>query len=129
MEEVLPSMVGDRVNEIAKNIVPLFDAEGLLLDRQKTQIDVAAMIDEAVQKECENLRAQITLQVNVATPHVMAIQGGRIQKANKKSLNAKGKGKGKGKGKDKSNIPKPKNPKPFTKEHPTKDDARHHCKE
>ncbi|GJS71197.1 retrotransposon protein, putative, ty1-copia subclass [Tanacetum coccineum] len=32
---------------------------------------------------------------------VMAIQGGRIQKANKKSLNAKGKGKGKGKGKDK----------------------------
>ncbi|GKB80627.1 hypothetical protein Tco_0947522, partial [Tanacetum coccineum] len=64
-----------------------------------------------------------------ATPQVMAIQGGRIQKANKKSLNAKGKGKGKGKGKDKSNIPKPKNPKPFTKENPIKDDARHHCKE
>nr|GEV44484.1 retrotransposon protein, putative, Ty1-copia subclass [Tanacetum cinerariifolium] len=39
-----------------------------------------------------------------ATPQVMAIQGGRIQKANKKSLNAKGKGKGKGK--DKSYIPK-----------------------
>ncbi|GKC61766.1 retrotransposon protein, putative, ty1-copia subclass [Tanacetum coccineum] len=35
----------------------------------------------------------------------MAIQGGRIQKANKKSLNTKG------------------------KEHPTKDDACHHCKE
>ncbi|GJR61057.1 retrotransposon protein, putative, ty1-copia subclass [Tanacetum coccineum] len=31
----------------------------------------------------------------------MAIQGGRIQKSNKKSLNAKGKGKGKSKGKDK----------------------------
>nr|GEU47944.1 zinc finger, CCHC-type [Tanacetum cinerariifolium] len=59
----------------------------------------------------------------------MAIQGGRIQKANKKSLNAKGNGKGKGKGKDKSYIPKPKNPKPSTKEHPTKDDAYHHCKE
>nr|GEV22175.1 hypothetical protein [Tanacetum cinerariifolium] len=43
-----------------------------------------------------------------ATPQVMAIQGGRIQKANKKSLNAKGKGKGKGKGKDESYIPKPK---------------------
>ncbi|GKF57905.1 hypothetical protein Tco_0171442, partial [Tanacetum coccineum] len=41
-----------------------------------------------------------------ATPQVMAIQGGRIQKANKKSLNAKGKGKGKGKGKDISVIPK-----------------------
>ncbi|GJS97989.1 retrotransposon protein, putative, ty1-copia subclass [Tanacetum coccineum] len=65
-----------------------------------------------------------------ATPQVMAIQGGRIQKANKKSLNAKGNGKGKGKGKDKPvYIRKPKNPKPSAKEHPTKDDACHHCKE
>ncbi|GJY08312.1 hypothetical protein Tco_0375366 [Tanacetum coccineum] len=63
------------------------------------------------------------------TPQVMAIQGGRIQKANKKSLNAKGKGKGKGKSKDKSYIPKPKNLKPYTKEHLTMDDACHHCKE
>ncbi|GJR13233.1 retrotransposon protein, putative, ty1-copia subclass [Tanacetum coccineum] len=43
------------------------------------------------------------------TPQVMAIQCGRIQKANKKSQNAKGKGKGKGKGKDKSYVLKPKN--------------------
>ncbi|GJW93929.1 retrotransposon protein, putative, ty1-copia subclass [Tanacetum coccineum] len=62
-------------------------------------------------------------------PQVMAIQGGRIQKANKKSQNAKGKGKGKGKGKDKSYVPKPKNPKPNAKEHPAKNDACHHCKE
>ncbi|GJV98881.1 hypothetical protein Tco_1554133 [Tanacetum coccineum] len=48
MEEVLPSMVGDRVNEIAKKIVPLYIVEGLLLDRQKTQVDVATMIAEAV---------------------------------------------------------------------------------
>ncbi|GJW69436.1 retrotransposon protein, putative, ty1-copia subclass [Tanacetum coccineum] len=40
-----------------------------------------------------------------------------------------GKGKGKGKEKDKSYIPKPKNHKPSTKEHPTKDDACHHYKE
>ncbi|GKC27537.1 retrotransposon protein, putative, ty1-copia subclass [Tanacetum coccineum] len=59
----------------------------------------------------------------------MAIQGGRIQKANKKFFNAKGKGKVKGKGKDKSYIPKPKNPKPSAKEHPAKDDACHYCKE
>nr|GEW55774.1 hypothetical protein [Tanacetum cinerariifolium] len=69
------------------------------------------------------------LPKKAATPHVMAIQGGRIQKANKKSLNAKGKGKGKEKGKDKSYIPKPKNPKPFAKEHPTKDDTCDHYKE
>ncbi|GJX02489.1 retrotransposon protein, putative, ty1-copia subclass [Tanacetum coccineum] len=55
--------------------------------------------------------------------------GGRIQKANKKLQNAKGKGKGKGKGKDKSYVSKPKNPKPNAKEHPTKNDACHHCKE
>nr|GFB21990.1 hypothetical protein [Tanacetum cinerariifolium] len=66
------------------------------------------------------------LPKKVATPQVMAIQGGRIHKANKKSLNAKGKSKGKGKGKDKSYIPNPKNPKPSVKEHPTKNDASHH---
>ncbi|GKE57976.1 hypothetical protein Tco_1497161, partial [Tanacetum coccineum] len=69
------------------------------------------------------------LPKKVATPQVMAIQSGRIHKANKKSLNTKGKGKGKGKGKDKSYIPKPKNPKLYAKEHPTKDYACHHCKE
>ncbi|GJR33092.1 retrotransposon protein, putative, ty1-copia subclass [Tanacetum coccineum] len=70
------------------------------------------------------------LPKKAATPKVMAIQGGRIQKANKISLKAKGKGKGKGKGKDKAvYIPKPKNPKPSAKEHPIKDDACHYYKE
>ncbi|GJS67408.1 retrotransposon protein, putative, ty1-copia subclass [Tanacetum coccineum] len=69
------------------------------------------------------------LPKKAATPQVMAIQGGRIQKANKKSLNAKGKGKGKGKGNDKSYICKPKNPKPSAKGHPIKDDTCHHYKE
>ncbi|GKA20981.1 hypothetical protein Tco_0700970 [Tanacetum coccineum] len=69
------------------------------------------------------------LPKEVATPQVMAIQGGRIQKANKKSLNDKGKCKGKGKGNDKSYIPKPKNPKPYAKEHPEMDDAATTAKE
>ncbi|GJU16668.1 zinc finger, CCHC-type containing protein [Tanacetum coccineum] len=60
----------------------------------------------------------------------MAISGGKIQKANKKSLKAKGKGKVNGKRKDKQvYIPKPKNQKPTAKEHPAKDDTCHHCKE
>ncbi|GJQ97716.1 hypothetical protein Tco_0008855 [Tanacetum coccineum] len=64
------------------------------------------------------------------TPQVMMIKGGKILKANKKSLKAKGKGKANGKGKDKQvYIPKPKNPKPSAKEHPAKDDTCHHCKE
>nr|GEX69758.1 hypothetical protein [Tanacetum cinerariifolium] len=69
------------------------------------------------------------LPKKAVTPQLMAIQGGRIQKANKKSLNAKGNGNGKGMGKDKSYITKPKHLKPNAKEHPTKNDACHHCKE
>ncbi|GKC47170.1 hypothetical protein Tco_1064892 [Tanacetum coccineum] len=64
------------------------------------------------------------------TPQVMMIRGGKIQKANKKSLNAKCNNKVKGKGKDKKvYIPKPKNPKPTAMDRPAKDDACHHCKE
>ncbi|GJY91617.1 zinc finger, CCHC-type containing protein [Tanacetum coccineum] len=56
--------------------------------------------------------------------------GGRIQKPNKKPQAAKGKGKEKCKGKNKLvYVPKPKNPEPAAKEHPTKDDVCHHCKE
>ncbi|GJY77592.1 chrysanthemyl diphosphate synthase [Tanacetum coccineum] len=70
------------------------------------------------------------LPKKVETPQVMMINGGKIQKANKKSLKVKGKSKANGKGKDKQvYIPKPKNPKPSAKEHPGKDDACHHCKE
>nr|GFA26474.1 zinc finger, CCHC-type [Tanacetum cinerariifolium] len=57
------------------------------------------------------------LPKKAATPQVMVIQGGRIQKTNKKSQKTKRKGKGKGKGKDKSYISKPQNPKPSAKEH------------
>ncbi|GKD92346.1 hypothetical protein Tco_1372183 [Tanacetum coccineum] len=66
MEEFLPAIFGDRVNEISKKTVPLYIAEGLLLDKQKTQADVATMIAEVVHKERKNLRAEITLQVNNA---------------------------------------------------------------
>nr|GEZ48256.1 retrovirus-related Pol polyprotein from transposon TNT 1-94 [Tanacetum cinerariifolium] len=69
------------------------------------------------------------LPKKAATQKVMVIQGGRIHKANKKSQIVKGRGKEKGKEKDKSYISKPKNPKPSTKERPTKDDTCHHCKE
>nr|GEY89791.1 hypothetical protein [Tanacetum cinerariifolium] len=50
--------------------------------------------------------------------------------AKKKSLKAKDKGKANGKGNDKQvYISNPKNPKPYAKEHPAKDDACHHYKE
>ncbi|GJV02642.1 hypothetical protein Tco_1336211 [Tanacetum coccineum] len=74
LEETLPAMVGDRVNEIVKKIVPLYVAKGLLLDKQKTQVDVAAMIDEVMQKERENLRAEITSQVNNVIANTIPLQ-------------------------------------------------------
>ncbi|GKD25353.1 zinc finger, CCHC-type containing protein, partial [Tanacetum coccineum] len=71
-----------------------------------------------------------SLPKKAATPQFLTIQGGRIQKPNKKPQAAKGKGKGKGKGKNKLvYAPKPKNPKLAAKEHLVKDDACHHCKE
>ncbi|GJU35442.1 retrotransposon protein, putative, ty1-copia subclass [Tanacetum coccineum] len=55
---------------------------------------------------------------------------GKIQKAKKKSLKAKGKGKANGKENDKRiYIPNPKNPKLSAKEHIAKDDTCHHYKE
>ncbi|GKE33232.1 hypothetical protein Tco_1452554 [Tanacetum coccineum] len=74
MKEVLPLMVDSRVNEIAKKTVPLYVAEGLLLNRQNNQADVAAMIVEVVQKKRENLRAKITLQVTNAIANCIPSQ-------------------------------------------------------
>nr|GEU75741.1 retrotransposon protein, putative, Ty1-copia subclass [Tanacetum cinerariifolium] len=70
------------------------------------------------------------LPKKVETPQVMEIRSGKIQKTNKKSLQAKGKGKANSKGKNKQvYIPKPKNPKPYAKDHPAEDDACYHFKE
>ncbi|GKC17435.1 hypothetical protein Tco_1014217 [Tanacetum coccineum] len=79
--------------------------------------------------QLERLGYVLPRDLSAATPQVMAIQGGRIQKANKKSLNAKGKGKGKGKGKDKIISLSLKTLNLMLKEHPTKDDTCHHYKE
>ncbi|GKF92934.1 hypothetical protein Tco_0279653 [Tanacetum coccineum] len=51
LKKVVPPMVDKRVNEIAKSIVPLYVAEGLLLNRQTTQIEIAPLIAEARNKE------------------------------------------------------------------------------
>ncbi|GKC11468.1 hypothetical protein Tco_1008250, partial [Tanacetum coccineum] len=40
LKEMLPSMVNKEVNKIAKSIVPVYVAEGLLLEKKKTQDDV-----------------------------------------------------------------------------------------
>ncbi|GJY73704.1 retrovirus-related pol polyprotein from transposon TNT 1-94 [Tanacetum coccineum] len=45
--------------------------EGLIMEREKSQADVAKMIADAIQQECENLRSDIFLQINDAiTNHI-----------------------------------------------------------
>nr|GEV26827.1 hypothetical protein [Tanacetum cinerariifolium] len=71
MKEALPKMVDDRVKELTKTQVSLYVAEGLIMERKQNQVDVAKMIVDAIQQECENLRAEITSQINNAiTNHI-----------------------------------------------------------
>ncbi|GKA79860.1 hypothetical protein Tco_0786456 [Tanacetum coccineum] len=56
-EESLPKMIDKHVKELTKKQVPLYVAEGLIIEREKSQADVAKMIAEALQQERENLRA------------------------------------------------------------------------
>ncbi|GJV96693.1 hypothetical protein Tco_1548270 [Tanacetum coccineum] len=71
MEELLPNMVDDRVKELTKTQVPIYVANGLLVERKHNQVDMAKMITDAIQQECDNLRAEITSQINNAiTNHI-----------------------------------------------------------
>ncbi|GJU72214.1 hypothetical protein Tco_1263619 [Tanacetum coccineum] len=92
MEEALPSMVGDRVNEIAKKTVPSYVAEGLLLDKQKTQANVAAMIAEAVNSFLRNYMSNNILHVHptqapTSSAHDLQYQLYLIMKNDKKLRN------------------------------------------
>nr|GEX53887.1 hypothetical protein [Tanacetum cinerariifolium] len=63
MEESLPKMVNERVKELTKKQVSLYVAEGLIMEREKSQTDVAKMIADSIQQERENLRAEISSQI------------------------------------------------------------------
>ncbi|GKB53103.1 retrotransposon protein, putative, ty1-copia subclass [Tanacetum coccineum] len=75
---------------------PAADSSANVLEGKPVGAYVLKMKDYMEQLEC--------LGYVLPQDLIMAIQGGRIQKANKKSQNAKGKGKGKGKGKDKGYV-------------------------
>ncbi|GKB76141.1 hypothetical protein Tco_0943036 [Tanacetum coccineum] len=55
MEESLPYMVDDRVKELTKTQVPIYVAQGLIMKDNQSLADVAKMIADAIQQECENL--------------------------------------------------------------------------
>ncbi|GKB41620.1 hypothetical protein Tco_0886562 [Tanacetum coccineum] len=48
MEESLPNMVDDRVKELTKTQVPIYVTQGLIMERQQSQADVAKMIADAI---------------------------------------------------------------------------------
>nr|GEX64309.1 hypothetical protein [Tanacetum cinerariifolium] len=48
IKKVIPSMVDKKVNKIAKKLVSLYVAEGLLLDKQKAQTDIVSLVAKAV---------------------------------------------------------------------------------
>ncbi|GKE26653.1 hypothetical protein Tco_1442037, partial [Tanacetum coccineum] len=71
IEESLPKMIDDHVKEITKTQVPIYVVEGLIMERQQNQVDVAKMIADAIQQERENLWAGISSQINNAiTNHI-----------------------------------------------------------
>ncbi|GJS27122.1 hypothetical protein Tco_0487742 [Tanacetum coccineum] len=71
MEDSLFKMVDARVKELTKTQVPIYVAQGLIMERQHSQADVAKMIVDVIQQERENLRAEISSQINNAnTNHI-----------------------------------------------------------
>ncbi|GJX17809.1 hypothetical protein Tco_0218641, partial [Tanacetum coccineum] len=64
MMKALPKLVDERIKKILQTQVPLHVAQGLILEREKSQADVKKMISDAIQKERENLRLEISLQLN-----------------------------------------------------------------
>ncbi|GKA22014.1 retrotransposon protein, putative, ty1-copia subclass [Tanacetum coccineum] len=118
---VLPQdlTVGIILNGLTKNFVG-FVRNYNMHNMRKTIGELHAMLIE-YEKD---------LPKKAETPQQIMIKSDKIQKANKKSLKAKGKGKANGKRKDKQvYIPKLKNLKPTAKEHPAKDATCHHYKE
>ncbi|GJU44800.1 hypothetical protein Tco_1202066 [Tanacetum coccineum] len=74
MMEALPKLVDERIKRILQTQVPLHVAQGLILEIEKNQADVEKMIADAIKKERENLRSDISSQPNDAIANQIASQ-------------------------------------------------------
>ncbi|GKB92209.1 hypothetical protein Tco_0964481 [Tanacetum coccineum] len=66
MMESLPKLVDERIKRILQTQVLLHVAQGIILEREKSQADVTKMIVEVIQQERVNLHLEISSQVNDA---------------------------------------------------------------
>ncbi|GKA27580.1 hypothetical protein Tco_0713748 [Tanacetum coccineum] len=69
-----PNLVDERNKKILQTQVLLHVAQGIILEREKSQADMAKMIVEAIQQECVNLYSKISSQVNVAIANHIPLQ-------------------------------------------------------
>ncbi|GJZ91753.1 hypothetical protein Tco_0663818 [Tanacetum coccineum] len=62
------NVLAQHLQEVMEESLPKM---GLIMERQQSQADVAKMVADAIQQECENLQAEITSQINNAiTSHI-----------------------------------------------------------
>ncbi|GKB36822.1 retrotransposon protein, putative, ty1-copia subclass [Tanacetum coccineum] len=125
------------VDRNPKSHIVLGNVPVAIIDRQlpfeytitSKSTDAVVPISSVSPTDSEYLRSGMRYMIHNEVAYLM-LGSGKIQKSNKKLLKDKGKGKANGKENDKQvYIHKPKNPKPYAKEHPAKDDTCHHCKE
>ncbi|GKB34740.1 hypothetical protein Tco_0879682 [Tanacetum coccineum] len=78
MVETLPAMVDkhikEQVPEQVRNQVPVYVAEGLILERKKTKEDTERLIAKAILQEHGNIQAQISTQIENAIGNVIPSQ-------------------------------------------------------
>ncbi|GJR42151.1 hypothetical protein Tco_1310254 [Tanacetum coccineum] len=63
LKKVVPSMVDKTTNDIVKKNLSKVVAEGIRLERQKVQNDITALAADAIQKERESIRAELSVQI------------------------------------------------------------------
>ncbi|GKE75058.1 hypothetical protein Tco_1537099, partial [Tanacetum coccineum] len=62
------------IKKILQTKVPLHVAQGIILEREKSQAEVAKMIANSIQQERENFRSEISSQVNDAITNHIPLQ-------------------------------------------------------
>nr|GEU82375.1 retrotransposon protein, putative, Ty1-copia subclass [Tanacetum cinerariifolium] len=71
MEESLPKIVDTRVQELTKTQVPIYVGHGLIMERHKIKLMWQRSFADAIKQDRENLRAEITSQINnTITNHI-----------------------------------------------------------